>query len=63
MDATGRWEELIVRLSCAAPAAECADTNPGALAPVDALSALIQLAALVAVALVIVFVVRARRQR
>ncbi|SDT26818.1 hypothetical protein [Microterricola viridarii] len=51
--------ELIARLSCAAPATECADTHPGALGQLDLLTGLLQLGALVAIALVVVFVVRA----
>lgn len=50
-------------MSCAAPATECADTNPGALLHFDPVAGLLQLGALVLIGLVIVFVIRARRSR
>ncbi len=55
--------ELVVRLSCAAPGPVCDDTNGGALVGVDPLMGAVQIGALIVVALLVFFVVRARRQR
>ncbi len=54
--------ELLLRMSCATPAAECNDTNTGVVLVFDPLAGLVQIGALVVVVLVIVFVVRARRR-
>lgn len=55
--------ELVLRMSCATPAAECADTNQGPLLQLGPPGGLVQLGALIVIALLLVFVVRARRRR